>query len=315
MDILLIDGNSLGYTQFHTGMPTVLPSGLQTQAIDGFIRAISFNLYERPNLLPVVLWDGRADWRYQILPEYKSNRNKTPQQRADREAYAAQVQYIQKLLKHLGVIQIKPPGAEADDIAFQICRILSKTNHHVELLSTDTDWWQFIAANIEWQGCRKLSPHVTLDNFQEKSGYESPATFIQGKALKGDGADEIDGVVGVGEKTAQQTMRQFHTKDAFYQAVAEGQVDLTTKRMKNLVTEESSRLWDRNLLLMDLSKAPRISIADLQILPGSLNREGLLRLAAPLGIGVIMDRIDELMLRFDKHPEAKAEFLHLLNQL
>lgn len=312
MNILLIDGNSLGYTSHHAGALTELPSGLQTQAIDGFVRAVSFKLMETA-LLPVVIWDGRAQWRYDLHPGYKSGRTRTEKQIADRANYNAQVPYLQKLLKHLGVLQLRAPAAEADDLAYQIVRVLDGTGHLVELTSSDTDWWQFLSPDVSWRGCRKTAPYVSFENFTEISGYATPQAFIEGKALKGDGADDIEGIEGIGEKTAISVMAQLGSRDNLQTKLKAGELKLAPKIVDALVAHE--QLWERNLQLMDLSLAPKIAFQDLQVLQGFTNLEGLVRIAAPLNLTHVLRWQNELVSRFSIQYEKQAEFLELIKNL
>ena len=74
--ISLIDGNSVGHAAHRA---TKLRSGdMETQAVFGMLRSIRDMKVERPNFEPIVLWDGRAQWRFDLHPEYKSNRDNDP---------------------------------------------------------------------------------------------------------------------------------------------------------------------------------------------------------------------------------------------
>lgn len=315
LEILLVDGNSLGYTSYHAGDTCIISSGLQTQAIDGFIRALSYKLWLNPRLLPIVIWDGTAHWRFQLHPDYKSGRNRTQKQQEDRAAYQAQVPHLQRLLKHLGVLQLRAPEAEADDLAFQLCQHLPGDQFNIELLSTDSDWWQFLAPNIVWQGCRKASPRVQFSTFAQQTGYVSPAAFIEGKALKGDSADDIDGIVNIGDKTATQILAKYGSKAGFYDALDKKTVSTNRKTFQAMASPEGRALWERNIQLMDLSRAPRLAGGALQVASGGLSRDGLLRIAEPLALTNITARADDLLDRFDAQVDTKNAVLALLTTM
>lgn len=125
---ILVDGNAVGHTM-HNG--TTLTAGtFQTQAIFGFVKAIRELYCNFPDRRLVVLWDGKAQWRYDLYPDYKSNRGHEddPTAAAHRAAYKAQVPLIQASLERLGVEQKLNYFAEADDLAGYLTPRLAASN-------------------------------------------------------------------------------------------------------------------------------------------------------------------------------------------
>lgn len=312
---MLIDGNSLGYTQHHTGPARILDNGLHTQAIEGFARSITFKLKELAPTMPVVLWDGHAAWRYALYPPYKSGRERTAKQLADRAAYKAQVPYLQRLLKALGIAQVKDPGAEADDLAYQLTLHLLRHGHRVHLMSSDTDWWQGIAEGVSCQGCRKDSQRIDHANFAETTGYPSPRAFIEGKALISDTADDIEGIPGIGAKTAKRLLKRYGSQEGFYHAVATNTADLTPKPLLELASAAGRERWDRNLRLMDLSRAPLIRGSDLQQVITPANPERVTQLAEALQLGTVRRYAREWLTRLKTTQENQPVLHELLANL
>jgi 5'-3' exonuclease len=288
---------------------------MQTQAIYKFIQSLHYKLSEDPSFFPVVAWDGRAQFRFDIHPEYKSSRNKTEAQRADREAYLAQVPSLQKLLKHLGVLQIRAPFAEADDLGYRVSRLFHNTPHQLELYSGDTDWLQLVTENVSFRTVRRSGLRVCLTDFTEHTGYDNPQQFIEGKALKGDTADDIDGLPGIGEVTAPKVMRRFGSMQGFYDQLAAGDITLDRKYLRELATPESRALWERNIRLMDLSLAPAIRFDDLQIAPGGLNEAAVERWCNDLEFGYYARNPYAMTQPFANAPDHKALVLELLSGL
>ena len=314
MHLLLIDGNSLGYTSHHVGDPRY-SGDRQVQAIYNFLRSLHYKLTEDPRLFPIVVWDGRSEFRYALHPEYKSSRNKTEAQRAARKVYTAQVPSLQKLLKHLGVLQIRAPFAEADDLGYQISRLFRGSLHHIELYTGDTDWLQLVAENVTFRTVRRSGERVTLETFSEKTGYASPIQFIEGKALKGDDSDDIEGVPGVGDVTAASILTQYGTMADFYLRASADPSILTRKVLKQIANPINQRLWERNITLMDLSRAPRVTYRDLQIAPGSLNGAAVARWCNDLDFRYYVRNPDVLSYPFEQVPDHKQKVLELLKTL
>jgi DNA polymerase-1 len=314
LKVLFVDGNSLGHTSHHVGEPRYV-GDMQTQAIYNFLRSLHFKLSEDPAFVPVVSWDGRAQFRYDLHPEYKSSRNKTEVQRAAREAYTAQVPPLQKLLKHLGVLQIKAPFAEADDLGYQVSRLFLGTPHHLELYSGDTDWLQLVSENVVFRTVRRTGERVTFEDFAAATGYATPRQFIEGKALKGDTADDIEGIAGIGDVTATKILARFGSLTGFYAEVEAGNVALDRKAYRELAKPESRALWERNVQLMDLSLAPKISVSDLQIAPGSFNPASVERWCSDLDLGYYARNPEVLSRPFEAVAIHKAQVLDIINRL
>ena len=238
---------------------------MECQALHNFLGHLALRVQEDPSRTPLVVWDGRAEFRYAIHPGYKSDRHKTEEQRTQRAKYQRQVPLIQQFLHLLGVAQVLANQAEADDVACQLTRWLSPRGHSLHLYSSDTDWWQFLAENVVWQGVRKGEPLVTFEGFTDHTGYQTPQEYIEGKAMQGDTADSIDGVDRVGPVTAKEIMNRYRTPTNFYEQLDAGLVILKNKKaLTNLTSQAGRDIWKRNLQLMDLAKAPRLTPEDLR---------------------------------------------------
>ena len=314
LKVLFVDGNSLGHTSHHVGEPRYV-GDMQTQAIYNFLRSLHYKLSEDAQYLPVVGWDGRAQFRYDLHPDYKGNRNKTEAQRAARVAYMAQVPSLQKLLKHLGVLQIRAPFSETDDLGYQVSRLFAGTPHHLELYTGDTDWLQLVTDNVAFRTVRRTGERVTFEDFTTATGYATPKQFIEGKALKGDTADDIDGIPGIGDVTAPKILAQFGSMKGFYEQVEAGNVALDKKVFRELAKPQSRALWERNIQLMDLSLAPRIRPEDLQIAPGAFNPAAVDRWCNDLEFWYYVRNPEVLTEPFERAPDHKSYVLDIINRL
>src|SRR4051794_35351265 len=87
---ILVDANSRGYAFHDSAKLTV--GAFQTQAIFGMVKEMRNIYFSMPTRQVYVLWDGRAQWRYDLYPEYKAGREgKSAVEDAHRAAYKAQV--------------------------------------------------------------------------------------------------------------------------------------------------------------------------------------------------------------------------------
>lgn len=229
----LVDANSIGYsaqgsTKLHSG-------GVETQAAYGFIRSMLGMRKTYPQFTPLVLWDGRAEWRFTLHPEYKSNRDSDPKKVAERDAYAAMRPYIKQMLRHLGVRQMTASTHEADDLAGYFVGKLGADPTHKILLSTgDQDWLQLVRRNVAWNDNRSDGKYIDHKNFYDKTGCLTPFAFLEAKILQGDTSDVIGGVGGIGEKGAPEFIAEFGSVRNFWQLCASGALVPKYKAHKSL---------------------------------------------------------------------------------
>jgi DNA polymerase-1 len=331
-NILLIDGNSIGYTHHHA---TKLSSGgMETQAVFGFVKTIRELRLTYPNAVPIVLWDGRAQWRFDLYPDYKSNRDSDPKKVASKEAYVAQRPYISRALSSLGVRQVTGAKHEADDLAGHFAKQLCPPGKGVELvlISGDQDWIQLLRPGVSWRDMRDDSRIVNLSNLFDKTGYASPFSFLEGKCLQGDGSDYISGVGGIGKDTAPTFIAEHGSVSKFWRSCDDGSFKPTTRAQVSLWKGESplSRndwaatytgdgtdkkefekhmkrwpgqgraIFRRNFRLMQLLKVDAPKKQDLNVDPGKFNREVFREVCEELSFTTILKSIDNFVRPFQK---------------
>lgn len=267
---ILIDGNAMGHA-YHN-MTTLTVGNFQTQAIFGFTKMIGKIAADHKDDEILVLWDGRAQFRYDLLPEYKANRDTKddPKREAHRQAYRKQVPLIRATLKTLGVKQAICPTHEADDLAGYLApRIAQKDK--VLLITGDRDWLQLVSDNIEWFDPREEGKRVNMANFTDETGYFTPREFLQGKALMGDTSDNIPGVGGLGQKYASELLAEFGSVEAFLEKCDNGSFKPKYKRHKDLAFGPGREIYKRNMKLMDMTLAPKPEGTIYE--PGQFNEE------------------------------------------
>lgn len=288
---VLIDGNSLGYAAHHG---TKLTSGdMQTQAVFGFVRAIADIRREYFDHALVVLWDGRAQWRLDLHPEYKSNRKSDPKKVAERDAYAEQRPFIAQAMQQLGICQMTASTHEADDLAgLLVARWMAQPGNEIVLMSGDADWIQLLRPDVTWRDRRDDSKVIRLSNLMDKTGYATPFGFLQGKCLHGDNSDCISGVGGIGEKGAPEFIAEFGSVRNFWQRCDSGDFKPTKKSHINLCSANGRMLFGRNMRLMQLLKVAPPAKEAINHNVGKYNEEGFREICQDLAFGSILKNFD-----------------------
>ena len=261
LDLLVFDMNALGYAaMYQPNLAKLQHKGMPTAALHGAMASLFSRMAEFPLAMPLVIWDGRANWRKELFPDYKVHRSDMPEKVEIRERYRIQVPYIQQMLMQLGIAQVRSGDAEADDIGGVICRELGD-ELDIEAVTRDTDWWQGLRERVRWYSpLSKLT--LTLADFTNpevgtKEGYfQSTQEYVYCKALAGDDSDDIPGVDKVGLKTAAKFIREHGSIEELWRRVDEKEVAVKGKIMESLVTQETRAIYARNLQLMDWKMAP-----------------------------------------------------------
>lgn len=291
--LLIIDGNSICHAAHHATKLSV--GDMQTQAIFGTIKSVKQILDNYPGWNMLVLWDGRADWRYEIHPEYKGNRKAVDEkQQADKEAYKAQSPFVRKALQLLGIQQMLVTSLEADDMAGILVK---RAKGKVVLVSGDRDWLQLVREDVIWFDPIRDN-RVGVGNFTEFTGYFSPREFLEGKALMGDSSDNIPGVGGIGEKGAPEFLAQFKSVENFFAKVDDGDFVPKKKAHQNLASPEGREAFKRNLRLMNLLDAPNPPAQDVQRIQATYSEANFRRLCEKLAFMSILRNFEEFMAPF-----------------
>lgn len=229
----IIDGNSIGHAAHRATKLSV--GGRPTQAIFGFIKTMRDMKVKHKDFTPMVLWDGRAQWRFDLHPLYKSNRDNDPKKVAEREAYQQQKPTIIEALASLGIRQVTVATHEADDMAgYFVGQLTAKPGNEIILSTGDHDWMQLVRPGVTWMDHRDEAKIVTFDKFHEKTGYATPYAFLEGKCLHGDTSDVISGVGGIGEDGAPLVLAEFGSVREFWRRCDSGEYTPKKKALLNL---------------------------------------------------------------------------------
>jgi len=292
MHIKLIDANSIGFAQHHAN-DLRHAGALQTQAVAGMLQHVRRNLQHDPTVLNVLIWDGRAQWRYDLYPTYKSGRHRTVEQREARRHYELQRPWIERALSYFPVLQVKHPRGEADDLAWGLSRQLSAQGHLVTVHTSDTDWLQMVNPRVRWLNARKPSQLVEMDTFHRLSGFATPAQVAQVKALMGDASDDIEGVPDVAEKRAASLLGKYGSLDAVLAAATDFmQFSQEPKFFHSLMLPQWQDAVKRNLQLVDLSLGPVLQGSDVELVVGEFDELNLFELFVDLDFRQMQDGFD-----------------------
>ena len=213
--LFLIDAYALIYRSYYAFIksPRINSKGLNTSAVMGFCNTLNEVLTkEKPTHIGVAFDHGKT-FRHDAFPEYKAQREETP------EDIKLSVPLIKQVLEAMRIPILQVDDFEADDIIGTIATRFGADGIDTFMLTPDKDYGQLIGPNVFMYRPRHGGGYEILGEKEvgEKYGIPTPAQVIDLLALMGDSADNFPGCPGVGEKTAAKLINQFGSIDNMLQ--------------------------------------------------------------------------------------------------
>ncbi|MBI4732896.1 MAG: DNA polymerase I [Chloroflexi bacterium] len=244
--LYLIDGHALAYRMYfaltgYSGASTrwQTSTGEPTAGIFGFAREL-LRIYEqeKPDYLAVAFDTGKT-FRDEIYPEYKATRAKMP------DDLRSQIERIRQMVDVFNIPRLEMEGFEADDVLGSTARWAAGQGLGVKIITGDRDLLQLVDERTIVYLAGDDQNYITSADVQGKLGVR-PEQVVDYKAIVGDKSDNIPGVPGVGEKTAEALLAKFTTLDNIYAHLDEVEPRWRTK----LEAGKDSAYMSRDLALI-----------------------------------------------------------------
>lgn len=227
--LILVDGSSYLYRAYHAFPPLTNSRGEPTGAMYGVLNMLRSLLMQYQPTHAAVVFDAKGKtFRDELFEHYKSHRPPMP------DDLRAQIEPLHAMVKAMGLPLLAVSGVEADDVIGTLALEAGKAGRPVLISTGDKDMAQLV------------TPGVTLINTMTNTilGPEEvctkygvpPELIIDFLALMGDSSDNIPGVPGVGEKTAQALLQGLGGLDALY-ANPEKIADLSFRGAKTMAAK------------------------------------------------------------------------------
>ena len=247
--LFLLDAYALifrGYYAFIKN-PRINSKGMDTSAIMGFMNSLMDVIKrEKPDHLAVAFDKGGSDIRNEMFPEYKANRDATP------EAIKIAVPYIQEILKAMHIPIMEKAGFEADDLIGTLAKQAEKEGFQVFMVTPDKDFAQLVSENIFMYRPARMGNGIEIwgiPEVQAKFEVEHPLQVIDFLGMMGDAVDNIPGLPGVGEKTAKKFLAEYGSMEKLLESTHE----LKGKMKENIEANKEKGILSKKLatILLD----------------------------------------------------------------
>ena len=198
--LILVDGSSYLYRAYHAFPPLTNSAGEPTGAMYGVLNMLKSLLAQyNPSHVAVVFDAKGKTFRDELFEHYKSHRPPMP------DDLRAQTAPLHEMVKAMGLPLLAVSGVEADDVIGTLALQAEKEGRPVLISTGDKDMAQLVTPNITLINTM-TNTILGPEEVEQKYGVP-PALIIDFLAMMGDSSDNIPGVPGVGEKTAQALLQ------------------------------------------------------------------------------------------------------------
>ncbi|MFG0762249.1 DNA polymerase I [Aeromonas media] len=200
--LILVDGSSYLYRAFFASQQADLrtSTGLPSGAVRVMANMMRSLRKQYPDSHVAVVFDAKGKtFRDDIYPEYKATRASMP------DDLRSQVAPIHQMIKAMGFPFLMVEGVEADDVIGTLARQATEKQLPVLISTGDKDMAQLVSDHVTLIDTMK-DVKTDREGVIEKFGVP-PELIIDYLALMGDKVDNIPGMSGVGEKTAQALLQ------------------------------------------------------------------------------------------------------------
>src|SRR5690348_1286843 len=252
--LFLVDGYALIYRAFFAliSRPLTTKHGENTSAAWGIVNFLQrLNASHKPDYLGWV-HDSGLSFRHERYPAYKATREKlTEELQSDFDRGMERICDVLDAY-HIPILALK--GYEADDVIGTLARQGVEAGMNVIVVSGDKDFQQLVRPGV-WLlnpgrgGPASVEEHwVSVENGSERLGVP-PALVTDYLSLVGDTSDNVPGVRGIGEKTAQELVGTYGSLENILAHAPE----ITKKRPREALLEQGdmARLSKRLVTIRD----------------------------------------------------------------
>lgn len=242
--LAVVDAMNIFYRAFHAVPGLSRSDGFPTNALFGFIKSMDqFRKKWTPTHMVVVLEGGIPAKRLELLADYKAQRPPMP------DALRDQLPALEEYLDAAAIARVRVEAEEADDVMASIA-LAAKNEAEILILSGDKDMLQIVGGKVVVVSPADPAREIGPDQVLEKTGVR-PDQIPAWLALTGDSADNIDGVPGVGKKTAAKWLAEHGSLDEIFAHIEQ----LKPARLATALAEHRETVF-RNLELVTLRCDP-----------------------------------------------------------
>ena len=244
----LIDGSGYIFRAYYALPPLTRKSdGLPVGAVSGFCNMLfklledsrSEDNLEKPTHFAVIFDSARKNFRNDIYPDYKSNREDAP------DDLVPQFQYIRKSVTAFNLPSVELINYEADDLIATYTKQILEKGAKVTIVSSDKDLMQLFEKDVRIYDPMK-NKFITSKDVIDKFGVDSKKV-VDVQSLAGDSSDNVPGVPGIGVKTASELINKYGTLEKLLNKAHEIKQN---KRRETIIENKDKAIISKKLVTL-----------------------------------------------------------------
>jgi DNA polymerase-1 len=295
--LILIDGSSYLYRAYYAPPHLTNSKNEPTGAVFGVIHMIKHLLNQyQPEHIAVIFDTKGKNFRHEMYADYKANRASMP------DDLRQQIKPLYQVIDAMGIPRIGIEGVEADDVIGTLAIQAAALGWNTLISTGDKDMAQLVNDQIHLINTMN-NTYFKSAEVTQKFGV-NPTQIVDFLALMGDKSDNVPGLPGVGEKTAQALIQSLHSIDNIYSHLDDIK-DLSfrgAKTMaKKLIEHKDSVMLSKALVTIKCDVPHEFDLAELVLRPPE--RETLIQLYRDLEFRKLLDE----QLRLDSSTEVTKQ--------
>ncbi|MFB6225622.1 MAG: 5'-3' exonuclease H3TH domain-containing protein, partial [Candidatus Paceibacteria bacterium] len=299
---VILDSNALIHRSYHALPDLSTKNGTQVNAVYGYVAVLLKVLRElQPTYIGAAFDLEGPTFRDEMYEAYKAQREKSDQALYD------QIPLTKEVLNSFGIPVLTAEGYEADDVIGTVAARMNEEYPHVEVIivTGDMDTMQLVNEQTKVFSLRKgVKDTVIYDvqGVQEKYGL-NPDQVADFKGLKGDPSDNIPGVSGIGDKTAQKILAHFQDLDSLYETLnttegyeelsAEDQAPISQKVYTKLRQSEEQARFSKELATINCEVPLEFTLTEYAV--EDFDRNTIAHTLREYEFDSLISRLDEIL--------------------
>jgi DNA polymerase-1 len=264
--LFLLDAYALIFRAYYGFIknPRINSKGLNTSAMFGFTNVLLDILKnEKPSHMAVVFDPHEETIRVAEFPEYKANRDETP------EDIKLAFPYIVRIIEAMNIPVYQVSKYEADDVIGTLAKKAELAGYTTYMMTSDKDYGQLVSDNIfiyrPGRGGNEADI-LGVPEVCEKFGISNVSQVIDILGMMGDAVDNIPGIPGIGEKTATKLVQEFGSLEGLLANAdklkgkqkenVENNTDiaLLSKKLATIILDVPVELEEERLIVQEFNK-------------------------------------------------------------
>lgn len=249
MSWVVVDGNNYAFRSMSISTPLINKDGKDVTMLHEILTMLKTTIIKENPQKIIFCWDiSPSKVKLAEYPEYKANRHSNSDYKS---VVIEQIKEIISVFENFGIHQAYVDGIEADDIIWYITNTKVDESGTIVVVSSDKDLLLCLKKGVLIYS-PKQKKYFSIQNVEEYLGIPIEK-YLDYKVLVGDRSDNINGVDGIGEKTAIEILKVFgsidkalNSENKFYLA--------ENKRWSKLLGKKNKTIISRNRNIMELGK-------------------------------------------------------------